>query len=100
MTAISHTPDSVPISASLAVNGFEYPHIEGKPVVRTQGFFKITGVSRTRGYEMWNRKSPYWDPEFPVGFPLYDSPNSPKVFWVHEALAWLQARSNQHRNQL
>ena len=99
MTAISRSTEPIRSETEQTASRSEYALIDGKPIVRMREFLKIVGVSRTRAYEKWNPKSPYWDPEFPVGFPLYDSPQSPRVFWVHEGFNWVQARSNQHRNQ-
>jgi hypothetical protein len=39
------------------------------------------------------------DPDFPQGIPLYDSDQSPKFYWTHEAMAWVEARSNKFRNR-
>lgn len=98
MTNIKST-DPVPIAQVPKFYWDNHPLIDGRPVVRFPEFIKITGVGRSRSYDKWNEKSPFKDPDYPKGFPLYDSPRSPKVFWVHEALAWVKARSDKHRNQ-
>ena len=63
------------------------------PAVRIDGLSEITCVSRSKAYELMQT-----DPTFPKGIPLYDSDNSPRFYWTHEAVAWLEARSNKFRN--
>lgn len=65
------------------------------PTVRIDGLLEITCVSRSKAYELMQV-----DHTFPQGVPLYDGENSPRFYWTHEALAWVEARSNKFRNQL
>lgn len=64
------------------------------PTLRFKELLKIVRVSRSKAYELMK-----FDPDFPKGIPLYDSEQSPKFYWTHEAMAWVEARSNKFRNQ-
>ncbi|WP_182657447.1 helix-turn-helix transcriptional regulator [Stenotrophomonas lacuserhaii] len=68
-------------------------------LLRFPELLKLTKVGRSKAYDLMNPKSPAFDPDYPAGFPLFDSPRSPKVYWRHEALAWIEGRSNKFRNQ-
>lgn len=46
-------------------------------------------MSRSKAYELMKV-----DPGFPKGTPLYDGDNSPKFYWTHEAIAWVEGRSS------
>ena len=70
-----------------------------EPLLRFAELIKLTKVGRSKAYELMNPKSSAFDPEYPAGFPLFDSPRSPKAYWRHEALAWIEGRSNKFRNQ-
>ena len=69
------------------------------PVLRFPELLALTKVRKSKAYDLMNPKSPGYDPDFPTGFPLFDSPRSPKGYWRHEAMAWLEGRSNKFRNQ-
>jgi predicted DNA-binding transcriptional regulator AlpA len=64
------------------------------PTLRFKELLKVVRVSRSKAYELMKS-----DPDFPKGIPLYDSEQSPKFYWTHEAMAWVEARSNKFRNQ-
>lgn len=64
------------------------------PTLRLKELLKVVRVSRSKAYELMKS-----DPDFPQGIPLYDSDQSPKFYWTHEAMAWVEARSNKFRNQ-
>lgn len=64
------------------------------PTLRLKELLKVVRVSRSKAYELMKT-----DPDFPKGIPLYDGNHSPKFYWTHEALAWVEARSNKFRNQ-
>lgn len=64
------------------------------PTVRIDGLLEITRVSRSAAYVLMKT-----DPDYPKGIPLYDSEHSPKFYWTHEAIAWVESRSNKFRNQ-
>lgn len=64
------------------------------PTLRLKELLKVVRVSRSKAYELMKT-----DPDFPKGIPLYDGNQSPKFYWTHEALAWVEARSNKFRNQ-
>lgn len=70
-----------------------------EPILRFSEFLGVVKVGRSKAYDLMNPKSPRHDPEFPTGFPLFDSPRSPKGYWRHEAIAWARDRSNKFRNQ-
>lgn len=65
------------------------------PTLRFKELLKVTRVSRSKAYELMKS-----DPSFPKGIPLYDGSRSPRFFWTHEAMAWVEARSSQFRNHL
>ena len=79
----------VDIQADTDERGFE----TGSPVLRFVELLLLTKVGKSKAYELMNPKSPGFDPDYPTGFPLFDSPRSPKVYWRHEAMAWLHGRS-------
>lgn len=70
-----------------------------EPILRFSEFIRLVKVGRSKAYNLTNPKSPEYDPEFPTGFPLFDSPRSPKGYWRHEGIAWARGRSNKFRNQ-
>lgn len=64
------------------------------PTVRIDGLLEITCVSRSAAYVLMKT-----DPDYPKGIPLYNGENSPKFYWTHEAIAWVESRSNKYRTQ-
>lgn len=64
------------------------------PTLAFKGLLKVTNLSRSKAYELMKS-----DPDFPQGIPLYDGERSPKFYWTHEVMAWLEARSNKFRNE-
>jgi len=64
----------------------------GRPTLRFKEMLKVISVGRSQAYLLMKT-----DPDFPKGVPLYDSENSPKFYWTHEAIAWLQGRANKVR---
>lgn len=66
-------------------------------IVRFAELLKLTLVCRSKAYELMNPKSPHFDPTFPVGFPLYDSPRSPKAWYLHEAVSWVTGRATKRK---
>lgn len=69
------------------------------PIMRFRELLQVTQVGRSKAYELMDPKSRSFDPDYPTGFPLFDSPRSPKGYWRHEAMAWIESRSNKFRNQ-
>jgi predicted DNA-binding transcriptional regulator AlpA len=67
------------------------------PVLRFAELLQLTKVRKSKAYDLMNPKSPGFDPEYPTGFPLFDSPRSPRVYWRHEAIAWLDGRSKKFK---
>lgn len=88
---IVESSQSQPITGLASVLAWQADH----PTMRFKELVKVGSFSRSKAYEL--RKS---DPTFPKGTPLYDSENSPKFYWTHEVMAWLEARSNKFNNQL
>ncbi|OOG51258.1 hypothetical protein B0E50_00590 [Rhodanobacter sp. C01] len=68
-----------------------------EPVIRFRELLSITRVGRSKAYTLMNPQSPGFDPDYPTGFPLFDSPRSPKAFYRHEAIAWIEGRANKKR---
>ncbi len=64
------------------------------PTLRLKDLLKVLSVSRSKAYELMKS-----DPDFPKGIPLYDSDRSPKFYWSHEAIAWVEARAFKFRNE-
>jgi hypothetical protein len=64
------------------------------PTLRHKDLVEVTSVSRAQSYVLMKE-----DQDYPQGIPLYDSENSPKFYWTHEAFAWLKGRSDKFRNQ-
>lgn len=65
-----------------------------RPSLRFKELLNLLQVSRSKAYEL--KKT---DPDFPKGVPLYDSERSPKFYWTHEAIAWLEGRANKFRDR-
>lgn len=59
-----------------------------RPTLRFKELLQVTSVGRSQAYVLMKT-----DPDFPKGIPLYDSENSPKFYWTHEAIAWLRGRA-------
>ncbi len=64
------------------------------PTLRLKDLLKMLTVSKSKAYELMKT-----DPEFPKGVPLYDSDRSPKFYWSHEAIAWIEGRASKFRTQ-
>lgn len=63
-----------------------------RPTLRFKELLQMISVGRSQAYVLMKS-----DPGFPKGIPLYDSENSPKFYWTHEAIAWLQGRASKAR---
>ncbi len=68
-----------------------------EPIVRFRELLKVTQVGRSKAYELMNPKHRNFDPDFPSGFPLFDSPRSPKAWYREDAIAWVEGRANKQR---
>lgn len=64
------------------------------PILRLKDLLKMLSVSKSKAYELMKT-----DPEFPKGVPLYESDRSPKFYWSHEAIAWIEGRASKFRTQ-
>ncbi|MFK3844738.1 AlpA family phage regulatory protein [Stenotrophomonas sp. PS02297] len=62
------------------------------PTLRLRGLLKATSLGRSKAFELMKT-----DPDFPQGIPLYDSDRSPKFYWTHEVMAWMEARAAKFR---
>lgn len=89
-------PSSEPgSSASLSETGPSYSGAGSwpdSPTLRLKELLKLLQVSRSKAYELMKT-----DPDFPKGIPLYDCEQSPKFYWTHEAVAWLEGRAAKFR---
>lgn len=65
-----------------------------RPTLRLKDLLKMLSVSKSKAYELMKT-----DPEFPKGVPLYDGDRSPKFYWSHEAIAWIEGRASKFRTQ-
>lgn len=63
------------------------------PVLRHKEMIKVLSMGRSKSYEMVKQ-----DETFPKGAPLFDGENSPKIYWTHEVIAWLEARYQKFHN--
>ncbi len=63
------------------------------PTLRFKELLKVTRVGRSKAYVLMKS-----DSNFPKGIPLYDSDRSPKFYWTHEAVAWVESRAKKFRN--
>lgn len=63
------------------------------PTLRFKELLKVTRVSRSKAYELMKS-----DSDFPKGIPLYDSDQSPKFYWTHEAMEWVESRAKKFRS--
>lgn len=75
----------------------QHTDIPSRYAVRARDGMAMTGDKRSHWYDRQNEKSAAYDPTFPRSFKLGDSPRSPTVWWVHEILAWLEARAAKSR---
>lgn len=62
------------------------------PTLRFKELLRVTQVRKSKAYELIRS-----DDSFPKGVPLYDGRNSPKFYWTHEALAWVESRAAKFR---
>ncbi|UXL28960.1 helix-turn-helix transcriptional regulator [Stenotrophomonas maltophilia] len=62
--------------------------LRDRPVLSLKELLRVIPVGRSKAYMLMKE-----DPSFPKGVPLYDGENSPKFYWTHEAIAWLQGRA-------
>ena len=92
--------DPVPIQAALPVGMVTEESILASllekygPTLSFAELLTVTKVGSSKAYELKNPKHPGFDPLYPKGFPLFDSSNSPRVFWTHHAAHWLFGRSS------
>lgn len=64
------------------------------PTLRFKELLQVTRVGRSKAYQLMKS-----DVDFPKGIPLYDSDQSPKFYWTHEAMAWVESRAKKFRGQ-
>jgi len=62
--------------------------LRDRPALSFKELLRVIPVGRSKAYVLMKE-----DPSFPKGVPLYDGENSPKFYWTHEAIAWLQDRA-------
>jgi len=66
--------------------------LRDRPALSFKELLRVIPVGRSKAYVLMKE-----DPSFPKGVPLYDGENSPKFYWTHEAIAWLQGRAAKFR---
>nr|WP_180166543.1 hypothetical protein [Stenotrophomonas sp. SbOxS2]NYT99391.1 hypothetical protein [Stenotrophomonas sp. SbOxS2] len=62
--------------------------LRDRPALSLKELLRVIPVGRSKAYMLMKE-----DPAFPKGVPLYDGENSPKFYWTHEAIAWLEGRA-------
>lgn len=67
--------------------------LRDRPTLSLKELLRVIPVGRSKAYMLMKE-----DPSFPKGVPLYDGGNSPKFYWTHEAIAWLQGRASKVRS--
>ncbi|MEN5285913.1 hypothetical protein ABE494_08185 [Stenotrophomonas lactitubi] len=84
--------DALPADAALA---YIPEGLRDRPALNLKELLRVIPVGRSKAYMLMKE-----DPSFPKGVPLYDGESSPKFYWTHEAIAWLQGRAAKaHANQ-
>ena len=86
-TSGSDPPTSALLLLLLQLYG---PHLSFKELLR------VTKVGRSKAYQLMNVRHKKHDPQYPSGTPLYDTPNSPRIFSTIQAAAWLERRGLKH----
>lgn len=57
-----------------------------------------TNLSRSKAFELLNKRHENFDPMFPQGVPLYNSERSPRFWWTHRVIAWLMHRDTNNQS--
>lgn len=65
-----------------------------EPTLRFPELLRTAKVGRSKAFELMNSTHRNFDPDFPIGFSLFDSPRSPKVWYRHEVMAWVDERAS------
>ncbi|WP_313207283.1 AlpA family phage regulatory protein [Stenotrophomonas sp.] len=89
MKLFDSSPVSMPDRSNSAAHFLIPEGLMGRPTLRLKDLLKVMSIGRSQAYVLMKT-----DPTFPKGVPLYDSENSPKFYWTHEAIAWLQGRAS------
>jgi len=66
------------------------------PNLSFKELLRVTKVGRSKAYQLMNVRHKKHDPQYPSGTPLYDTPNSPRIFSTIQAAAWLERRGVKH----
>ena len=66
------------------------------PSLSFKELLRVTKVRRSKAYQLMNARHKKHDPHYPSGTPLYETPNSPRIFSTHQAAAWLERRGFKH----
>lgn len=86
------------------INHIHAAAIDSSPrAIRRPRLQELVGnISRAQVCAMLDTKSPAYDSTFPRPFQLNSSPNSPKLWWETEVIAWLHSKANnrQHSNDV
>ena len=90
-SSVTSNVSLMPETGTTATAGSTWPD---SPTLRFKELLKLLRVSRSKAYELMKT-----DPAFPRGIPLYDCEQSPKFYWTHEAVAWLEGRAIKFRTR-
>lgn len=62
--------------------------MDDRPSLNFEELIDFTKVARSTSYTKWDDDKSSWDPDYPVGTPITDSPNSPLTFDTVDAIRW------------
>ena len=68
------------------------------PTLSLAELLEVTKVSRSTADNLKNPMHKRFDPQYPKGSPLFDSPNSPRIYRSPQAAKWLFKRLTKHIN--
>ena len=68
------------------------------PTLNRTELLEVTKVSNSSAGNFTNEKHQRCDPQYPKGFPLFDSDNSPCAYFAVDAAKWLFTRYTKHIN--
>jgi predicted DNA-binding transcriptional regulator AlpA len=95
-------------SDSPAPDGFAFPSVAHPAfleammpprAVRFKELLRLIGVGKSTAYSLMCPRNPAYDPTFPVGFRLTNTERGSRVWWLHDVLAWLEARHDHTVNR-
>ncbi len=87
-TRSAQMPDYGAALPADAASAYMPESLRDRPALSFKELLRVIPVGRSKAYVLMKE-----DPSFPKGVSLYDRENSPKFYWTHEAIAWLQGRA-------